>query len=93
MLISVDQHRSSLTNRTKWNGTNDPKKDENGTICSYVSYSSVQNGMQSLFWCLTYSSINDFCQLMSFNNIDNSIMCILILYCHSVYSVILSAML
>ena len=30
------------------------KKDENGTIRLSISYSSVRNGMQSLFWCLLY---------------------------------------
>ena len=43
-----------LRNRTKRNGTDGWKKNENGMICSYVLYSSVRNGTQSIFWRLPY---------------------------------------
>ena len=44
-----------MRNRTKQNGTDRRKKDENGTIRLSVSYSSVRNGTQSLFWRLPYA--------------------------------------
>ena len=61
MLVSVDQHCLFLRNRTKRNGTNGRKKDENGMIRSNVSYSSVRNGTQFILAPTVYEGRTHLC--------------------------------